>query len=671
MNHTYPNLFSPVDLGFTQLKNRVIMGSMHTGLEEEENGFEKLAAFYVERVKGGVGLVITGGISPDIFGRLTPRGAKMTHGGDVKKHRIITQAVHESGGKICMQLLHAGRYAYSPIALAPSRIKAPITPFTPWKMSSWGVKRTIRAFVRAARLAREAGYDGVEIMGSEGYLINEFLVSRTNQRTDRWGGSFENRMQFPLEIIRGIRKEVGEDFIVVYRLSMLDLIEDGQTWKEIEQLALAIEQAGANIINTGIGWHEARIPTIAQMVPRGSFAWVTQRLKGKLNIPLVTTNRINTPEVAEKLLADGYADMISMARPFLADPYFLAKAKEGKPEEINTCIACNQACLDHIFSGKTASCLVNPFACRETTWQLKPTTKPKRVAIIGAGPAGLSAAVTAAQRGHHVTIFEKNNRIGGQLLMAKDVSGKEEFNETLRYFEKQIEKYKIPLKLQYEFQINDTTGFDHFIISTGVHPRKVAIDGIDHPMVIDYVDVLAKKKPVGKRVAIIGAGGIGIDVSLFLIKGSEAESVDDFLEKWNVDKQYKHRGGIDPVSQTKPTQRSIYLLQRKKGKPGALLGKTTAWIHRLELKKYGVTYWDDLHYRKITDEGLWIERHGKEQLIAVETVIVCAGQESENALSAQLESMNCAVTVVGGAKFAGELDTKRAIEEGTFAALQL
>ncbi len=645
------------------------MGSMHTGLEEEKGGFHKLAAFYSERAKGGVGLIVTGGIAPDIFGRLTPLGSKITGAGDVKNHKLITKAVHEADGKICLQILHAGRYAYSPISVAPSRIKSPITPFKPWALPGLGVSMTIKNYIRAARLAKEAGYDGVEVMGSEGYLINQFLVSRTNKRTDKWGGSFQSRAAFPLEILRGIRKEVGPEFIIIYRLSMLDLIADGQSWEEIEWLAKEVEKAGATIINTGIGWHEARIPTIAQMVPRGGFAWVTKRLMGKVGIPLITTNRINTSEVAENILLEGCADMVSMARPFLADPDFMTKAAAGKPEEINTCIACNQACLDHIFNQKVASCMVNPMACRETEWQIKRADIAKRIAVVGAGPAGLAAALTAARCGHIVSLFEATANIGGQLRMAKEVSGKEEFNETLRYYDVQLKLHDVKILLNTTFDEKQAAEFDEIILSTGVVPRQVRIEGIDNPMVLQYPEVLRDKKKVGSRVAIIGAGGIGIDVSMFLLKGSEPETASEFLSKWNVDTGFKNRGGVSSLPTKDEPSRQIFLLQRKPGKPGAALGKTTAWIHREELKKYGVKYLDNLSYNKITDQGLYIIKDEKEILLEVDNIIICAGQESERSLYDSLMSLGKKVHLIGGAKFAGELDAKRAIEEGTKTAL--
>ncbi len=670
----YPRLFSPLNLGFTTLKNRVIMGSMHTGLEEEKNGFEKLAAFYAERARGGVGLIVTGGIAPDIFGRLTPFASKLTSQSEVEKHKLITNAVHIADGKICLQILHAGRYAYHPFSLAPSRIKAPIAPFTPWAMPSFYVEKTIQHFVRAAKLAQQAGYDGVEVMGSEGYLINQFLVTRTNKRNDKWGGSFGNRMLFPVEIVRRIREAVGENFIIIYRLSMLDIVDDGQTWNEIETLAKAIENAGASIINTGIGWHEARVPTIAQMVPRAGFAWVTKRLMGKVNIPLITTNRINSPEVAEQVLQEGCADMISMARPFLADPNFMLKAKENRSDEINTCIACNQACLDHIFNRKVASCMVNPFACRETEWKITPLSsgegmRPKNIAVVGGGPAGLSAAVTAAQRGHRVTLFEARNEMGGQLNMARVVSGKEEFNETLRYFNRQLELNNVDVKLNTRFEIAMAKDFDDVIVSSGVLPRELSMEGSDLPHVFNYADVLRDKKQVGKRVAIIGAGGIGIDTAMFLLKGSNPESSHDFNEKWNLDETYLMRGGVrieEPLSTREGLGvRQIFLLQRKKGKPGAALGKTTAWIHREELKKYGVKYLDGVEYEKISEQGLHISRNGQSHLLAVDNVIICAGQVSERSLYDELKARGISAHLIGGAKEAGELDAKRAIEEGT------
>jgi 2,4-dienoyl-CoA reductase (NADPH2) len=664
-------LNTPLDLGFTVIRNRVLMGSMHTGLEEEENGIAKLAAFYAERARGGAGLIVTGGIAPDFFGRLTPGAAKMTTAREARHHRVITEAVHKEGSKICMQILHAGRYAYHPFAVAPSAIKAPIAPFSPWYMPNWFIVNTIDHFVRAAKLAQKAGYDGVEVMGSEGYLINQFLTTRTNQRTDIWGKSFEARMHFAISIVSRIRHATGRNFIIIYRLSMLDLVENGHSWNEIELLAKRLEEVGVTIINTGIGWHEARIPTIAQMVPRAAFSWVTARLKSNLRVPIITTNRINTPEVAEELLRTGCADMVSMARPFLADPNFVNKAIQGRQDEINTCIACNQACLDHIFSRKTASCLVNPFACRETELAITPAPQPCRIAVAGSGPAGLSFAITAAQRGHLVTLFESSDQIGGQLTMASKVSGKEEFRETLRYFRRQLELYKVTIRLNTAFSEEFASQFDHVVIATGVRPRSIEIP-TDHSVeVVNYVDILKYGKQAGQKVAIIGAGGIGIDTAMFLLKGSEPESKEAFLEKWNIDPEMKNRGGLSGSKWKPEHTKEIYLLQRKKGKPGGALGKTTAWIHREELKKYEVRFMDDLMYEGISNGALMIRRDGKQIKLEVDQVIVCAGQESENALFHRLKGMSVKAHLIGGALEAGELNAQRAISEGTRLALEI
>ena len=672
MSNPYPHLLQPLDLGFTTLKNRVLMGSMHTGLEETKGGFEKMAAYFAERARGGVGLMVTGGIPPNRQGWLTPFGSKLSTHGEARQHQIVTEAVHDAGGKICLQILHAGRYGYHPLAVAPSSIKSPISPFKPWALTKMGIERTIRAFVRCAALAQEAGYDGVEVMGSEGYLINEFIVSKTNKRTDQWGGSFENRMRFPVEIVQRIREKVGTNFIIIYRLSMLDLVEDGSSWEEVEKLALEIEKAGATIINTGIGWHEARVPTIATMVPRAGFAWVTKRLMGKVNIPLITTNRINNPETAEKILADGCADMVSMARPFLADPHFVKKAMENRADEINTCIACNQACLDHIFVRKTASCLVNPRACRETELNLQPIAKKKKIAVVGAGPAGLAFATTAAERGHEVHLFEADAQIGGQFNMAKRIPGKEEFYETLRYYAKMIEKWGVHLHLNTKADAVLLQGFDEVALATGVSPRRIKIEGIDHPKVLSYLDVLKYEKPVGKSVALIGAGGIGFDVAEFLTQEGESPSlnINHFMQEWGVDMAYQHRGAI---SKPKPetAARQVFILQRSSGKPGEKLAKTTGWIHRASLKMKQVQMLSEVQYHKVDDEGFHLTIKGKPQVLKVDNVIVCAGQEPLRELYEPLQQLNIPVHLIGGAFEAAELDAKRAIEQATVLALKI
>lgn len=671
MHPTYPNLLQPLDLGFTTLKNRVLMGSMHTGLEEEQNGFEKMAAYFAERAAGGAALIVTGGIAPNRAGWVAPFSAKLSNRREMRKHRLITDAVKMEDGKICLQILHAGRYGYHPLAVAPSALKAPISPFKPWKLSNGGIERTIRAFVRTAQLAQEAGYDGVEVMGSEGYLINQFIVSKTNKRTDQWGGAYENRIRFPLEIVRRIRQAVGPEFILIYRLSMLDLVDDGSTWAEIEHLAREIEAAGATIINTGIGWHEARVPTIATMVPRGGFSWVTQRLMGKVNIPLITTNRINTPEKAEEILNAGHADMVSMARPFLADPDFVRKAQEGRPEAINTCIACNQACLDHIFKQKTASCLVNPRACHETTLNYTPAPAPKKLAVVGAGPAGLAFATTAAERGHEVHLFEGSAEIGGQFNMAKQIPGKEEFHETIRYFTHQLQQTGVHLHLSTwaTAEALASQGFDEVALATGVTPRQIQLEGIGHEKVLGYIDVLRHKKLVGQRVAIIGAGGIGFDVAEYLAHENTGapQPVSAFLKEWGVDLEYSRGGALAPPK-PEPAARQIYLMQRSKGKPGAGLGKTTGWIHRASLKKKNVTLMSEVQYLKVDDEGLHILNKGKPQLLEVDHVIVCAGQEPLRELQPPLEAAGLKVHLIGGADEARELDAKRAISQASWLA---
>ncbi len=670
----YPHLLKPLDLGFTTLKNRVLMGSMHTGLEEQKNGFERLAAFYAERAKGGVGLIVTGGISPDYFGTVMPKAARMTNSSHVKKHKIITEAVHTEGGKICMQILHAGRYAYQPWSVSASAIKSPITPFKPFALPTWGVRKTINNYISSAALAQEAGYDGVEVMGSEGYLINQFIVSKTNKRTDKWGGSYENRIQFPIQIVKGIREKVGPNFIIIYRLSMLDLVEGGSTWEEVEILAKEIEKAGATIINTGIGWHEARVPTIATMVPRGGFAWVTKRLMGKVNIPLVTTNRINMPDIGDKIIEDGFADMVSMARPFLADADFVVKAETNRADEINTCIGCNQACLDHTFQMKTASCLVNPRACHETLLQYLPTKKKKKIAVVGAGPAGLATATVAAERGHEVHLYEAGSEIGGQFNMAKQIPGKEEFYETIRYFNKQIELTRVQLHLNTRVDADFLTKkqFDEVILATGVTPRELKIEGINHPSVLSYIEVLKDKKPVGKRVALIGAGGIGFDVAEFLAQEGESTSLDTqaFMEEWGVDMAYQ-KGGALTKPHPEASPRTIYLLQRTKGKVGAKLGKTTGWIHRSSLKMKKVETIDGVTYEKIDDKGLHINIDGFYKLLEVDNVVICAGQESLNALLDPLSKAGVSTHIIGGAFEALELDAKRAIDQGSRLAATL
>jgi len=672
----YKHIFEPLDLGFTTLKNRILMGSMHTGLEEEKNGIDKIAAYYAERAKGGVGLIITGGISPNIQGWTGPFAARMSSKKHAIHHQKITAAVHKEGGKICMQILHSGRYGYHPFNVAPSKIKSPITPFKPFKLTESGIKRTIRDFVNCAELSKIAGYDGVEIMGSEGYLINQFIVKRTNKRLDSWGGDYNNRMRLPIELVKQIRAAVGKEFIIIYRLSMLDLVEKGSSWEEVVQLGKEIEKAGATIINTGIGWHESRIPTIATSVPRGAFTWVTKKMKEELSIPLITSNRINMPETAEKILSDGDADMISMARPFLADPEWVNKAAEEKADEINTCIGCNQACLDHVFERKVASCLVNPRACHETELVYEQTTNKKKIAVIGAGPAGLSAATIAAQRGHIVTLFDADNAIGGQFNMAKQIPGKEEFYETLRYFSKQILLHKVTLKLNTKVSVSDLqkSDFDEIIVATGITPRVLKIDGIEHEKVLSYIDVLKYKKPVGKRVAVIGAGGIGFDVSEYLSHKGESTSlnIDAWLKEWGVDKSIKARSGIEDVKpQFNASPREIFMFKRSAGKFGGNLGKTTGWIHRSSLKKKKVQFISEVSYTKIDDEGLHYVQNKENKILKVDHIVICAGQTPFKELYKPLLDAGKNVYVVGGADFAGELDAKRAINQGCRLAAKL
>ena len=673
MNH-YPHLNKPLDLGFTTLKNRVIMGSMHVGLEEVPNGFERMAAFYAERAQGEVGLIVTGGIAPNEQGRPLQGGAMLVSEEEAKHHRIVTDAVHAAGGKIAMQILHFGRYAYQPGLVAPSALQAPINRFKPHALTSVEVEQTIDDFARCAALAQSAGYDGVEIMGSEGYLINEFIAARTNQRDDEWGGSYANRMRFPVEIVRRTRERVGREFIIIYRLSMLDLVEGGSTIDEVIALAKAIEAAGATLLNTGVGWHEARVPTIATKVPRAAYAWVTKKVMGQVGIPLITSNRINTPEVAEQLLADGFADMVSMARPLLADSQFVLKAREGRATEINTCIACNQACLDHTFAGKVTSCLVNPRACHETELVIQPTDKPKQIAVVGAGPAGLSFSIAAAERGHQVTLFDAASEVGGQLNIAKQVPGKEEFFETLRYFKRQLDIRGVTQKLgaKVDAQSLIEQGFDEVVLATGIAPRVPAIPGIENPKVLNYLDVLRDKKPVGQRVAVIGAGGIGFDVSEYLTHEGESGAMapNKFYQEWGIDTAYAHAGGLASPA-VEPSKRQVHLLQRKTSKVGDQLGKTTGWIHRASLKARRVAMSSGVSYERIDDAGLHVTVEGQPQVLDVDSIVVCAGQEPQRELYDALQAAGQSVHLIGGADVASELDAKRAIWQGTTLAASI
>ncbi|MFC1412632.1 FAD-dependent oxidoreductase [Streptacidiphilus sp. N1-12] len=684
MTTAYPHLLRPLDLGFTTLPNRVLMGSMHVGLEEAPNGFARMAAFYAERARGGVALMVTGGIAPNEAGRPSPHGAKLTTAAEAEQHRVVTEAVHREGGRIALQLLHFGRYAAHPGLVAPSALRAPISRFTPHALTDSEIEQTVEDFARAAALAQQAGYDGVEVMGSEGYLINEFIAAGTNQRTDRWGGCYENRIRFAVETVRRVRERVGREFILIYRLSMLDLVPGGSTLEEVVTLAKEVERAGATLINTGIGWHEARIPTIASGVPRAAWSWVTRAVMGAVTVPLITSNRINTPEVAEQLLADGTADMVSLARPFLADPDFVAKARAGRPDTINSCIGCNQACLDHTFSGRITSCLVNPRACHETELVLGPTRSAKRIGVVGAGPAGLAFAVTAARRGHRVTLYDAAGTIGGQLNIARQVPGKQEFNETLRYYAVQLAEAGVELRLGAAVHAPElaAAGFDEIVLATGVTPRTPDIPGVDHPSVLSYLDVLRDGARVGQRVAVVGAGGIGFDVAEYLTD-SGAETATDpeaFFARWGVDTSYRARGGLAaperealarPAVARPAAPREVWLLQRKASKVGAQLGRTTGWIHRTELAHRGVRSLAGVTYHRIDDDGLHIGVDGEEQLLAVDTVVLCAGQEPRRELRPALEAAGCSVHLIGGADVAGELDAKRAILQGTQLAAEL
>ncbi|WP_171308520.1 NADPH-dependent 2,4-dienoyl-CoA reductase [Vibrio splendidus] len=669
MSAMYPHLLEPLDLGFTQLRNRVLMGSMHTGLEENKEGLHKLAAFYEERAKGGVGLIVTGGFSPNLRGRLTPFSAEFSKVKHAKAHQVVTEAVHKHGGKIALQLLHAGRYAMHPFAQSASGIKAPIAKFAPSEMSPRQIKKTIGAFANSAELAQVAGYDGIEIMGSEGYLINQFICKRTNMRYDEWGGSYEKRMRFPLEIVKSIREAVGKDFIIIFRLSMLDLVEQGSTFEDVVLLAQKLEEAGVTIINTGIGWHEARVPTIATQVPRGAFSWVTEKVKPYVSIPVVTCNRINTPEEAERILSSGQADMVSMARPFLADPDFVNKAAQDQAQFINTCIGCNQACLDNVFKGKRASCLVNPRACYETEIVVQPAEATKTIAVVGAGPAGLACATTLAQRGHNVDLIEKNDRIGGQFRLAMQIPGKEEFRETIRYFANQIDASGVNLKLDTEATFEMLLKYDEVVMAAGVEPRKLDIEGIDQENVVDYQTLIREKTPVGEKVAIVGAGGIGIDVATMLTEPT-SHSLDDWLHEWGIDKNMEHPGGLYPYPDSF-SDKTVWVMQRKAGRVGKGPGKTTGWIHKRTLEKRGVNLLGGVSYNKIDDQGLHISVGKKDQVLDADSVIVCAGQVSVRPFEDMWQEFGGKLHVIGGADYAGELDAVRAIRQGVELAIKL
>ncbi|MBD1574912.1 NADPH-dependent 2,4-dienoyl-CoA reductase [Vibrio sp. S11_S32] len=666
----YPHLLAPLDLGFTQLRNRVLMGSMHTGLEEQRGELTKLAAFYEARAKGGVGLIVTGGFAPNFRGRLHPFSSQFSTASHAQKHKVVTDAVHKHGGKIALQILHAGRYAMHPLSQSASATRAPIAKFTPFKMCERQIKGTIKDFANSAHLAQSAGYDGVEVMGSEGYLINQFICQRTNTRNDKWGGSYQNRIRLPLEIVKAIRKKVGQEFIIIFRLSMLDLVEQGSTFDEVIELAKGLEQAGVSLINTGIGWHEARIPTIATQVPRGAFSWVTEKVKPHLSIPVITCNRINTPEVAEDILSQGHADMVSMARPLLADADFVNKAASQQSKLINTCIGCNQACLDNVFKGKQASCLVNPQACNETEMVISNAVTKKRVAVIGAGPAGLACATIAAQRGHQVDLIEKSDRIGGQFRLAMQIPGKEEFRETIRYFANRIEQTGVNLMLDTEATFDVIKDYDQVVMASGVTPRKLQLEGIDTPeKVVDYQTLIRDKTPLGQNVAIIGAGGIGVDVAS-MITEPDTHTLADWLEDWGIDQTMSGEGGLQPIGES-VADKQVWLFQRRAGSVGKGPGKTTGWIHRATLQKRGVNLCGGVSYQKISADGLHIKRDNKEELIQADNIIICAGQESVRPFEEQWQQLGDKLHIIGGADVAGELDAVRAIRQGTEVAMKL
>ena len=669
--NNYPHLLAPLDLGHTTLKNRVLMGSMHTGLEDIESGHERMAAFYAERARGGVGLIVTGGFAPNEDSMVMKGTSILDNETEAERHRVITEAVHREGGKICLQVLHTGRYAYTRQPVAPSPLKAPINPMTPRQLEDHEIEQTIGDYANCALMAQRAGYDGVEIMGSEGYLINQFIAQQTNERSDRWGGPFENRIRFALEVVKRTRATVGANFIIIFRLSMIDLVERGSTWDEVVQLAKGIEAAGASIINTGIGWHEARIPTIMTSVPRAAYSWVTRRMKGQVSIPLVATNRINTPEVAEAVLARGDADMVSMARPFLADAEFVNKAAAGRADEINTCIACNQACLDHIFSRQLCSCLVNPRACHETVIVATPAPRARKIAVVGAGPAGLAAATTLAGRGHQVSLYEASGRIGGQFNLAKRIPGKEEFGETLRYFGRKLETTGVRLELNKRAGADELRGYDHVVLATGIVPRTPNLTGIDHAKVVSHIDLIEGRKTAGRRVAVMGAGGIGFDVAELLTHAEEqGDPIAAYQREWGVDAQLGGRGGLMPP-QMPAAQREVWLLQRKPTKVGEGLAKTTGWARRLLLQKRGVKMIAGVDYVKIDDAGLHLRIDDEDQVLPVDTVVICAGQEPQRELVEALAAHQVPVTLIGGADVATELDAKRAIAQGTTVGLSL